>query len=63
MTKNTPKVPGMLFGVLCFPSRAGGGEGKPLALQIGCGLWFQPSCKTVMGEEVKDIFSVLSTST
>lgn len=62
MSKNTPKVPEMLFGVLGFPGRAGGGEGKPLALQTGCGLWFRPSWKTVIGEEM-NIFSMLSTST
>lgn len=51
----------MLFSILCFPGRAGGGEGKPLALQIGCGLWFRLSWKMLIGEKVKNIFSMLST--
>lgn len=55
-----PKLPELLFSILCFPGRAGGGEGKPLAVQIGWGLWFRLSWKILIGQKVKNIFSMPS---
>lgn len=43
-----------------FPAELGEVEGKPLAVQIGCGLWFRLFWKILIGEKVRDIFSTPS---